>query len=199
ADRGPAADAEVVGLLGRAGPPHLLAQRLVIGAVETLERAAVDRDLVRQRAGVEAASPCQRDALVEPQQRLTVRRLLLDDDLHVRHLAPQIRRQRVERILGVLGEQLVGVALAHRPSLVRRRTPSRRWTARSSSPSLTAPQTKTAKTTASGMAKKRTITRISATSSTQPRVVSRRYPLSSSGGSRRWIGVALTREVVVSP
>src|SRR5437762_904874 len=82
-------------------------------------------------------------------------RLGLDDDLDIRHLAAQIRRQRVEGLFRVLREALVGVEqalveFAHRPSLVRRRIPSRRCTARSASPSFRAPQTKTTKTTAKG-------------------------------------------------
>jgi hypothetical protein len=75
------------------------AQQLGIVSVEALERAAVDRDLVGQRAGVVDPAPRQRDALVEPEQRLPRRRLVLDDDLDVGDLFAQIGRQRVERVL----------------------------------------------------------------------------------------------------
>src|SRR6266566_1303729 len=203
-DQALVADPEVVGDLVQHDAPHLPAKHLLVLSVEALQRAAVDRDLVRERAGVEAAAPRQRDALVEAEQRLAARRFGLDDDLDVRHLRSQLRRQGVESVSRVLREPLVGVEqalveLAHRPSLVRRRIPSRRCTARSASPSFTAPQTKTAKTTARGTAKTTITTTISAASFMQPRVVSGRYSSPSSGGSRRGIGEALIREVVVSP
>jgi hypothetical protein len=77
----------------------IAAQQLGIVSVEALERAAVDRDLVRQRAGVIDPAPRERDALVEPEQRLPRRRLLFDDDLDVGDLFAQVGRQRVERVL----------------------------------------------------------------------------------------------------
>src|SRR6266576_3979480 len=183
---------------------HLPAKDVLVSSVEALQRAAVDRDLVRERPRVEAAASRQRDALVEAEQRLASGRLVLDDDLHVRHLSPQIRGQRVETLARVSLEPLVRleqalVGLAHLPRLVRRRMPSRRCTARSASPSFRAPQTKTTKTAATGTAKNRITTMISAASFTPARVVSARYSPPSSGGSRRGMGEALIREVVVSP
>src|SRR5947207_7314164 len=80
------ADPEVVRNLVQHDPPHLPAQRLRVLTKMALERAAIDRDLVREHAAVEAPAPRQRDALVEPEQRLAARRLFLDDDLDVRHL-----------------------------------------------------------------------------------------------------------------
>jgi hypothetical protein len=77
----------------------IAAQQLGIVSVEALERATVDRDLVRQRAGVIDPAPRERDALVEAEQRLPRRRLVLDDDLDVRDLFAQVVRQRVERVL----------------------------------------------------------------------------------------------------
>jgi hypothetical protein len=60
--------------------PDLPAQTLAVGALEALERPAVDRDLVRQDAGVPASALRQWDALVETEQRLAGRWLCLDDD-----------------------------------------------------------------------------------------------------------------------
>jgi len=70
----------VVSNLVEHNSPDLAAQTLPIGAVEALERSAVDRDLVRQGAGVPASPSCQRNALIEPEQRLAGRRLSFDDD-----------------------------------------------------------------------------------------------------------------------
>jgi hypothetical protein len=63
--------------------PDLPAQHLRVPAVEPLERPAVDRDLVRQRAAVAAPSSRERNALIEAKERLPPRRLVLDDDLDV--------------------------------------------------------------------------------------------------------------------
>src|SRR2546426_9030694 len=60
--------------------PDLAAQTFPIGAVEAFERPAVDRDLVRQDAAVTASPSRQRNALIEPKQRLAGRRLHFDDD-----------------------------------------------------------------------------------------------------------------------
>src|SRR4051794_8327458 len=59
---------------------NLTAETLAIGAVETLQRPAVDRDLVRQNARVPASPTCQRNTLIEPKQRLAGRRLSFDHD-----------------------------------------------------------------------------------------------------------------------
>src|SRR6266540_6646049 len=77
------ADPEVVSNLVEHDSPDLAAQTLAIGAVEALERSAVDRDLVRQDAGVPASPSCPRNALIEPEQRLAGRRLSFDDDRDV--------------------------------------------------------------------------------------------------------------------
>jgi hypothetical protein len=74
------ADPEVVSNFVEHDSPDLAAQTLPIGAVEALEWPAVDRDLVRQGAGVPASPSCQRNALIEPEQRLAGRRLSFDDD-----------------------------------------------------------------------------------------------------------------------
>src|SRR5439155_12943544 len=160
-------------------------------------------DLVGERAGVVAAAPCQGYALIETEEGLPAGWFLLDDDFDVRHLGPQLRRQPVEGVSGVLLEPFLAVEqlafqLAQRPSLVRRRMPSLRCSARSSSPSFRAPQTNITPTTTRGRARTSTRT-ISAASFIRTRVVSGPYPSPSSGGSRRGIGEALIREVVVSP
>src|SRR5204862_7839125 len=157
-------------------PPDRSPQRLLVSSVEALERAAVGAELVGQRARVEAAARRQRHALVEAEQWLPARRLLLDHDFHVRHLGAQLRRQVVESGSGVLLEALLGLEraffhFAHRPSLVRRRMPRRRWSARSSSPSFRAPQTKTTPTTARGTANRTMMTTISPASFIRRRVV----------------------------
>jgi multiple sugar transport system ATP-binding protein len=112
------ADPEVVRDLVQHDAPHLGAEQVVAPAVEALERAAEDRDLVRQRAGVVGAAARQRDALVEAEQRAPSRRLVVDHDLDVRHLPPQLGRQRVERLARVLLEPFVGVD--HRTQSARR-------------------------------------------------------------------------------
>src|SRR3954451_13536154 len=75
------ADPEVVRDLVQHDPPHLAPQDLRVTAGEPLERTAVDRDLVGERAGVVGAAPRQRHALVEPEQRPSGRRLVLDYQL----------------------------------------------------------------------------------------------------------------------
>src|SRR5437867_13257648 len=79
------ADAEVVRDLVQHHAPDLTAQALAVVAVVPLERAAVDRDLVRRDSRVAARPAGEGNALVEAEQRLPVRRLVLDDDLDVRH------------------------------------------------------------------------------------------------------------------
>jgi hypothetical protein len=74
-------------------------QQLGIVAVEALERATVDRDLVGQHAGVVDAAPRERDASVEAEQWLPWRRLVLDDELDVGDLLAEVGRQRVERVV----------------------------------------------------------------------------------------------------
>jgi hypothetical protein len=136
---------------------NLAPQAVGIRAVEAYERVAVDRDLVRQDAAVVTAAPRERNALVQAEQRLSGGRLLLDDDVDVRDLSPQLRRKRVERILDELVERVDDVARRQRPSLVRRRMPSLACSARSSSPSRFAAHTNDAPTTRSGTANRRTM------------------------------------------
>ena len=59
------ADAEVMRDLGQHHALDLALQALGILAVETFERAAVDRDLVRRNAAVIAASARQRHTLIQ--------------------------------------------------------------------------------------------------------------------------------------
>jgi len=88
------ADAEMMGNLVEHDVQDLAAQSRRIGAVDALERAAVDRDLVRQGAGVPASPPCQRNALIEPEQRLTGRRLFFDDDRDIGDVVSKVARKR---------------------------------------------------------------------------------------------------------
>src|SRR5207248_931022 len=82
----------------------------------------------------------------------------------------------------LLAVEQLAFQLAQRPSLVRRRMPSLRCSARSSSPSFRAPQTNITPTTTRGRARTSTRT-ISAASFIRTRVVSGPYPSPSSGGS----------------
>src|SRR6266508_4169501 len=84
--------------------PDLAAEPVRVAAVESLERAAVDADLVGEDAAVPAPAPRERDALVEAEQRLARRRLLLDDDLDVRHRLAQVGGKGVEGVLDELLE-----------------------------------------------------------------------------------------------
>src|SRR2546430_2360808 len=93
------ADAKVVSDLVKHDSPDLAAQTLPIGAVETLQRAAVDRDLVRQDAGIPASASRQRDALIEPEQRLARRRFSLDDDRDIGDDMSKVARKRGQRVL----------------------------------------------------------------------------------------------------
>ena len=89
----------MVGDLVKNDAPDLAAQTLAIGAVETLERPAVDRDLVGQDAGVPASPPRQRNALIEPEQRLAWRRLFLDHDRDVGDDLAKLIGERGEGVL----------------------------------------------------------------------------------------------------
>src|SRR5689334_10796520 len=68
-------DAEVVGDLVQDDAPNLALEDRLVPAREALQRASEDRDLVRQRARVVAAARRQRHALVQPEQRMSGRRL----------------------------------------------------------------------------------------------------------------------------
>ena len=90
----------------------LAREPLRVVAVEPLERPAVDRDLVRHRAGVADPAARQRNALVEPEIRRPAGRLVLDHDRDVRHLRPNVVREPVDRGLDEVGER-VGVVVGH--------------------------------------------------------------------------------------
>jgi hypothetical protein len=96
------ADAEVVGDFMEHNPPHFTAKCLRVVPVESYERTAEDRDLVRQHRAVRATASGERHALIETKQRLSCRWLVFDDDVHIRHPRTQVRRQRVECVLRVL-------------------------------------------------------------------------------------------------
>src|ERR1051325_9848605 len=85
-------------------PPNRQPKRLLTLTVMPLERTAEDRDLVRGYTGVAAASSRERNALVEAEQWLPGRRLVLDHDLHVRHERAQVIRQRLQRLLDLTVE-----------------------------------------------------------------------------------------------
>jgi hypothetical protein len=100
--------------------PDLAAQQLRVVPVEALERAAVDRDLVRERARVVAAPSRERDALVQAEQRLPRRRLVFDGDLDVGDLRAELLGERVE---SVLDDQLeVGSGVVRRTTACGRTT-----------------------------------------------------------------------------
>jgi hypothetical protein len=86
--------------------PHFSPKHVGVVSIETYEGAAVEGDLVRERATVVAAAPGERYALVEPEQRLSRGRFVFDHDFDVRHVSAEIRRQRVDGVLCVLFEPL---------------------------------------------------------------------------------------------
>ena len=89
----------MVGELVEDDSPHLAAQQLRVVPVEPYERAAVDRDLVREDAAVVAAPGREGNALVEAEQTLPVWRFLFDHDAHVRDARAQLGWEGVERVL----------------------------------------------------------------------------------------------------
>src|SRR5436309_6765420 len=78
-------DPEVVRDFVDDGDADLLHEPLWVVAELVFERKAIDRDLVRQSAGVLAAPFCQRDTEIEPEDIRVLGVLVLDDDLYVRH------------------------------------------------------------------------------------------------------------------
>jgi hypothetical protein len=103
------ADSEMVRDLVQHDAPDLPAQTLAIGTVESLERPAIDGDLVREYSGVAAPASCQRDALVEAEQRLTGRWLFLDNDCDIRDRLAKFGREGGQRVLDLpLEIDLVG-------------------------------------------------------------------------------------------
>src|ERR671936_2191110 len=64
------ADAEVVRDLVQDDAADLVAENRMVAAVQPLERAAVDRDLVRRHGPVRARARRQRNAVVQAEQRL---------------------------------------------------------------------------------------------------------------------------------
>src|SRR5436190_9419001 len=107
------ADPEVVGDLVQDDPPDLRLQERWVVAVQPLEREPVDRDLVRRHAGVAGRPARERDPLVQPEQRHSGRRLVLDHDRDVRHRLVQVGRQRVDRGL----HRLLELGFVHETSL----------------------------------------------------------------------------------
>jgi hypothetical protein len=76
--------------------PDPVAKHVGVVPVQALERPAVDRDLVWQHARVTTVSSRERDPLVETQQWLSARRLVLDHDLDVRDPIAKLVGERVE-------------------------------------------------------------------------------------------------------
>src|SRR5262249_18328865 len=93
------ADAEVVSQLVQDDAADLRGQLRRVAAGAPLDRPAVDRDFVRQRERVPLRALREWDALVEPEQAPARRRLVLDDDLDVRHGVSELIRQRVDNLL----------------------------------------------------------------------------------------------------
>src|SRR5262249_55423681 len=73
------ADTEIVCDFVADDAAHLALEAAELASAETEQRPTEDRDLVRVRPRVEDALLRQRHALVEPEQRLSVGRLVLDD------------------------------------------------------------------------------------------------------------------------
>jgi len=119
------ADSEMVSDLVQHYPPDLAPQALPIGAVQALERPAVDRDLVRQDTAVTAAPSRQRNALIQPEQRLPGRRLPFDDDRDVRDDVSKVARKRGHCVLDLPLEVNLTVN-GHMSSVARARAALRR-------------------------------------------------------------------------
>src|SRR4051794_24898130 len=98
-------DAEVMRYLVYDGDPHLV-RDLFGRRTTTQDRQPVDRDPVRQHAGVRRrTSVGQRHTVIEPEQ---VRRgtEVFDDDGDVAHQPPELRRDAVERFLDERSERI---------------------------------------------------------------------------------------------
>ena len=93
------ADAEVVCDLVQNNVPDLPTEQFGVMSEEAFERTTVDRDLVRERPAVVAAPLRERHAPVEPEQSLSWRRLVFNQDLDVRDPFAKIGWQRVEHVL----------------------------------------------------------------------------------------------------
>src|SRR6266702_527133 len=106
------ADAEVVGDLVQHDVPYPFAQQLGIVSVEPFERAAVNRDLVRERPAVADAAPRERHALIEAEERPAPRWFVVYDDLDVGDPIAQRRRERIKCGLNDLLE-VSGRIVAH--------------------------------------------------------------------------------------
>jgi hypothetical protein len=78
--------------------PDLGVEELRIVAVVPLEGASVDRDQVRKCAAVGRRATRVGDAVVEPEQRLAGRRLVLDHDRDVVDQGFDLGRQGVESL-----------------------------------------------------------------------------------------------------
>ncbi len=113
------ADTEVVSDLMQHHSSHLELETISIAAVIPLERPTIDRDLVRRNCAVGAPASRQRKTLVEPKQGLTRRRLVLDNDGHIRHRCTELRWQRLDRLRHPLLELIVerGRPLLHEQSV----------------------------------------------------------------------------------
>jgi hypothetical protein len=98
------ADSEMVSHFVEDDAPDLALQTLPVGAVEALERPAVDRDLVRLDSAVSASPSRQRNALLQPELRLPGRRLFFDDDRDIGDDISKFARERGDRLLDLLLE-----------------------------------------------------------------------------------------------
>ena len=89
-------DAEVVGDFVDDGPPDLFGD-LVLSVADPADGPSVDRDAVREHAGITACRPAgERDPLIQPEQAARPR-TVLDGHGDVAHQLPEFGRQVVER------------------------------------------------------------------------------------------------------
>jgi uncharacterized membrane protein len=108
--------------------PDLTAQTCPVGAVKSFERSAVDRDLVRQDAAVSASPSRERNALIEPEQRLSCWWLHFDDNRDIGDDVSKLAREGGDRVLNLPLEVdptglFIGVH-GHRASVAGARKPA---------------------------------------------------------------------------
>src|SRR4029077_7038144 len=85
-----------------------------VAGSESRDRPAEDADLVGKHSAVRAAPSRQRYAAEQAEQRLPVRRLVLDDDLDVAHRRTEIGRQRAQRVVNRIFERIIETRLRTR-------------------------------------------------------------------------------------
>ena len=106
-DQSRVTDPEVMRDLVEHDVSNLAAYTIGVAGSESRDRPAEDADLVGKHSAVRAAPSRQRYAAVQPEQRLPVGRLVLDDDLDVAHRRTEIGREGAQRVVNRLFERII--------------------------------------------------------------------------------------------